>query len=178
MNVEIGTETPIFLFWEYLFRNFDILSLQCATSQARRLHVVPGQTSMYVGQWLKWWRRQRNISPSVFPHSYLAPCCSVSRALSPTWRSVVFLRPILPEIRVFHHGQRYRLPPSLCSWMLEKRSRWVITPCLLWEVYFVFNASLSIDFWYKSLHWAIIFLFLSLSLVLRKFLASVKGRIF
>jgi hypothetical protein len=22
MNVEIGTETPIFLFWEYLFRNF------------------------------------------------------------------------------------------------------------------------------------------------------------
>jgi hypothetical protein len=29
MNVEIGTETPIFLFWEYLFRNFSILSLQC-----------------------------------------------------------------------------------------------------------------------------------------------------
>ncbi len=28
MNVEIGTETPIFLFWEYLFRNFGILSLQ------------------------------------------------------------------------------------------------------------------------------------------------------
>jgi hypothetical protein len=29
MNVEIGTETPIFLFWEYLFRNIGILSLQC-----------------------------------------------------------------------------------------------------------------------------------------------------
>ncbi len=29
MNVEMGTETPIFLFWEYLFRNFGILSLQC-----------------------------------------------------------------------------------------------------------------------------------------------------
>jgi hypothetical protein len=29
MNVETGTETPIFLFWEYLFRNFGILSLQC-----------------------------------------------------------------------------------------------------------------------------------------------------
>ncbi len=29
MNVEIATETPIFLFWEYLFRNFGILSLQC-----------------------------------------------------------------------------------------------------------------------------------------------------
>jgi hypothetical protein len=29
MNVEIGTDTPIFPFWEYLFRNFGILSLQC-----------------------------------------------------------------------------------------------------------------------------------------------------
>ncbi len=29
MNVEIGTETPIFLFWEYLFRNFGIFSFQC-----------------------------------------------------------------------------------------------------------------------------------------------------
>jgi hypothetical protein len=28
MNVEIGTENPIFLFWEYLFHNFGILSLQ------------------------------------------------------------------------------------------------------------------------------------------------------
>jgi hypothetical protein len=32
MNVEIGTETPIFLFWEYLFRNFVIFSLQCVSS--------------------------------------------------------------------------------------------------------------------------------------------------
>jgi hypothetical protein len=28
MNVEIETETLIFLFWDYLFRNFGILSLQ------------------------------------------------------------------------------------------------------------------------------------------------------
>jgi hypothetical protein len=29
MDVEIGTETPISLFWEYLFQIFGILSLQC-----------------------------------------------------------------------------------------------------------------------------------------------------
>jgi hypothetical protein len=29
MNVEIGAETPLFLFWEYLFQNFGNLSLQC-----------------------------------------------------------------------------------------------------------------------------------------------------
>ncbi len=29
MNVEIGPEAPIFLFWEYLFQIFGILSLQC-----------------------------------------------------------------------------------------------------------------------------------------------------
>jgi hypothetical protein len=27
MNVEIRTETPMFLFWEYLFQKFGILSL-------------------------------------------------------------------------------------------------------------------------------------------------------
>jgi hypothetical protein len=30
MNVEIGTEAPILLFWEYLFQIFVILSLQCS----------------------------------------------------------------------------------------------------------------------------------------------------
>ncbi len=29
MNVEIGTEAPIFLFCEYLFQIFGILSMQC-----------------------------------------------------------------------------------------------------------------------------------------------------
>jgi hypothetical protein len=32
MNVEIGTETPIFLLWEYLFQNVGIVSLQCIFS--------------------------------------------------------------------------------------------------------------------------------------------------
>ncbi len=35
MNVEIGTEAPIFLFWEYLFRYFGILSLQCRQAAQR-----------------------------------------------------------------------------------------------------------------------------------------------
>ncbi len=30
MNVEIGTEAPIFLSWEYLIQIFGILSLQCS----------------------------------------------------------------------------------------------------------------------------------------------------
>jgi hypothetical protein len=37
MNVEIGTEAPIFLFWEYLFQIFGILSLQCAWKQLEKL---------------------------------------------------------------------------------------------------------------------------------------------
>jgi hypothetical protein len=44
MNVEIGTETPIFLFWEYLFQNFGILSLQFRVVIYRpaRLHRLAG----------------------------------------------------------------------------------------------------------------------------------------
>jgi hypothetical protein len=41
MNVEIGTETPIFLFWEYLFRNFGILSLQCTPCFVHRVDAKP-----------------------------------------------------------------------------------------------------------------------------------------
>ncbi len=36
MNVEIGTETPIFLFWEYLFQIFGILSLQCGVDSMNK----------------------------------------------------------------------------------------------------------------------------------------------
>ncbi len=39
MNVEIGTEAPIFLFWEYLFQIFGILSLQCRQAKGRRIKV-------------------------------------------------------------------------------------------------------------------------------------------
>jgi hypothetical protein len=36
MNVEIGIEAPIFLFWEYLFQIFGILSLQCGWRTASK----------------------------------------------------------------------------------------------------------------------------------------------
>jgi hypothetical protein len=41
MNVEIGTETPIFLFWEFLFQIFGILSLECKSiTHAQAQHFV------------------------------------------------------------------------------------------------------------------------------------------
>ncbi len=42
MNVEIGAETPIFLFWEYLFPNFGNLSLQCSfPSSNKKVYFQP-----------------------------------------------------------------------------------------------------------------------------------------
>jgi hypothetical protein len=40
MNVEIGTETLIFLFWEYLFRNIGILSLQCREQKYQYIYFL------------------------------------------------------------------------------------------------------------------------------------------
>jgi hypothetical protein len=40
MNVEIGTEAPIFRFWEYLFQIFGILSLQCDPDLSTQQYVI------------------------------------------------------------------------------------------------------------------------------------------
>ncbi len=51
MNVEIGTETPIFLFWEYLFQIFCILSLQCrGDTSTGAVYTVVGQKRLGTAQ--------------------------------------------------------------------------------------------------------------------------------
>jgi hypothetical protein len=39
MNVEIGTVAQRFLFWEYLFQIFGIVSMQCATKDHSDLSI-------------------------------------------------------------------------------------------------------------------------------------------
>ncbi len=55
MNVEIGTEAPIFLSWEYLFQIFGILSLQCVMypkgAPVRQVKISPGHKILLTGPW-------------------------------------------------------------------------------------------------------------------------------
>jgi hypothetical protein len=48
MNVEIGTEAPIFLFWEYLLQIFGIFPLQCSTWKCLRSFSGTGNYSAAV----------------------------------------------------------------------------------------------------------------------------------
>ncbi len=54
MNVEIGTEAPIFIFWEYLFQIFGILSLQCIHQEKV---IFPKTNSQYIACGYHWIQR-------------------------------------------------------------------------------------------------------------------------
>ncbi len=107
MNVEIGTETPIFLFWEYLFQNFwyfvfalhlsatvsstfrqyiflllllSIITLKCGTQYIQYLWTV--------GSYIKTWRYiMRVLEVYIYVHGfpsrglYMCPCSGISGLL-------------------------------------------------------------------------------------------------
>jgi hypothetical protein len=58
MNVEIGTEAPMFLFCEYLFRNFGVLSLQCDIHRIAKNRPSPRRFNPAIACKLNFYRRK------------------------------------------------------------------------------------------------------------------------
>ncbi len=71
MNGEIGTEPAQFLFWEYLFRIFGIVSLQC-TYLVKNPLVYEGKDAAPAGPVI----RLLGWDETLLPHSKLTSCNS------------------------------------------------------------------------------------------------------
>jgi len=106
MNVEIGTEAPIFLFWEYLFQIFGILSLQCG-AEGTDPKLSPISICFH------WWKI------TTFFNAYRS--LHRTRAGQPSTRAVG--RPSSGRPTASYSSSIPRVPPRPGSWMPYTRYR-------------------------------------------------------
>jgi len=119
MNVEIGTGAPIFLFWEYLFQIFGIMSLQCMDPAPDSVFCICTTVSASSGHFPRCWAiliktssgRERSPTTSPISHS-----------------SVNYLKKI--EIRFFELF--FAKNKTTKKWLLRQLSLHEMTSGALW----------------------------------------------